>query len=288
MLKALRIYLLLFVSVALILPPAALAAEEWEPVVWGAAEDRVEEFVRLCLGSGLTSADVFWANDYASGLLPEEGDVLLVPKSKSALLPTWLEAQRKNSGGSEPLVTIKLHGTPQVPLSDNEPMVTVPLHKVPDFPHLHSQQETASQPSIKQKTPSVSLPSGKMMWPVEGKVSSGFGRRGKRSFHAGIDIPMPKGAPVAAAQNGVVTDIGSSKDKRYRGYGNVVLVDHGGGITALYAHCTSVSVKKGQKVRQGDVIGTVGNTGRTTTHHLHFEVHKNGKPVDPLSYLVER
>jgi murein DD-endopeptidase MepM/ murein hydrolase activator NlpD len=134
----------------------------------------------------------------------------------------------------------------------------------------------------------VPAPSDKMLWPVDGKVTSGFGRRGRRGFHAGIDIPMPRGTSIRAAQSGVVLDVGSTKDRQYRGYGNVVLLDHGNGIVTMYAHCHRVTIKKGQSVKRGDVVGTVGSTGRSTTNHLHFEVRKNGKAVNPIPYLPAR
>jgi murein DD-endopeptidase MepM/ murein hydrolase activator NlpD len=130
---------------------------------------------------------------------------------------------------------------------------------------------------------------GKMTWPASGKVSSGFGaRRGRRRVHSGIDIPMPSGTPIVAARDGVVQVIATSKDRRYRGYGNTVVIDHGGGIATWYAHCSKINVKKGQKVKQGDVVAFVGNTGRTTTHHVHFEVRKNGSAVNPIPYLASR
>ena len=129
---------------------------------------------------------------------------------------------------------------------------------------------------------------GKMMWPVSGNITSGFGKRGKRSFHAGIDMPMPSGTPVAAALNGVVLETATSKDRRYRGYGNVVLIDHGSGIVTLYAHCSKINVNKGQKIKQGDIVALVGKTGRATAYHVHFEVRKNGSAVNPIPYLMPR
>ena len=126
------------------------------------------------------------------------------------------------------------------------------------------------------------------MWPVSGRASSGFGKRGKRRFHAGIDIPMPKGTPIRAAKDGVVLETCTTQNKKYRGYGNVVLIQHGNGLVSMYAHCLSISVKPGQQIKQGDVVGLVGNTGRTTTHHVHFEVRSNGKAVNPMSYLTTR
>jgi murein DD-endopeptidase MepM/ murein hydrolase activator NlpD len=134
----------------------------------------------------------------------------------------------------------------------------------------------------------TTTPSGKILWPLEGKITSGFGMRGRRDFHSGIDIPMPKGTPIHAAQDGVVLDVGAASDRRYRGYGNIVLLEHDDGIVTVYAHCQSVAVKKGQSIKQGDVIGTVGSTGRSTTNHLHFEVRKNGNAINPLTYLPAR
>ena len=123
-----------------------------------------------------------------------------------------------------------------------------------------------------------------MMWPVDGKVSSPFGPRGKRR-HTGIDIPMPPGTPIMAARDGVVAKTGNNSTMGFRGYGNFVLVDHGNGIKTLYAHCLNVNVQAGQRLRQGQVVATVGRTGRASTDHLHFEVRINDKPVNPMPYL---
>lgn len=128
----------------------------------------------------------------------------------------------------------------------------------------------------------------KMLWPVDGRVSSGFGRRGRRAFHAGLDIPMPKGTSIRAAKDGVVKQTASAKSRGFRGYGNVIVLDHGNGISTLYAHCLAIKVKQGQRVRRGETIATVGRTGRATTNHVHFEVRVKGKPVDPISYLIPR
>ena len=125
---------------------------------------------------------------------------------------------------------------------------------------------------------------GKMMWPVNGKVSSYFGQRGKRK-HEGIDIPMPAGTPIRAAKSGVVSRTGNNSTIGFRGYGNFALIDHGNGVQSFYAHCSSVAVSQGQRVMQGQVIGFVGNTGRSTANHLHFEVRVNNAKVNPMLYL---
>ena len=127
---------------------------------------------------------------------------------------------------------------------------------------------------------------GKMLWPVDGKVSSPFGKwRGKHK-HQGIDIPMPAGTPIRAARNGVVSRTGNNSTMGFRGYGNFVIMDHGDGLQTFYAHCLSVAVVQGQRVMQGQVIGYVGSTGRSTGNHLHFEVRVNNTKVDPMRFLA--
>ena len=133
--------------------------------------------------------------------------------------------------------------------------------------------------------PNLSALNGKMLWPVDGKVTSGFGPRGRRR-HTGLDIPMPLNTPIRAAKSGIVAKTGNNSTMGFRGYGNFVLMDHGGGVKTLYAHCSSVGVSEGMKIMQGQIVGYVGRTGRATTEHLHFEVRINDKPVNPIPYLA--
>jgi murein DD-endopeptidase MepM/ murein hydrolase activator NlpD len=116
------------------------------------------------------------------------------------------------------------------------------------------------------------------VWPTSGTVTSGYGPRWGR-MHEGIDIAAPTGTSVRAAAAGRVIIAGSMG-----GYGSVVVIDHGGGISTLYAHLSSIWVGGGT-VSQGQGIGAVGCTGSCTGPHLHFEVRVNGSPVNPLSYL---
>jgi murein DD-endopeptidase MepM/ murein hydrolase activator NlpD len=117
-----------------------------------------------------------------------------------------------------------------------------------------------------------------LIWPVSGVVTSGYGMRWGR-LHAGIDISAPTGTPVRAAASGSVIYAGGMG-----GYGNIVVIDHGGGMATAYAHLSAIWVGGGS-VSQGQGIGAVGCTGSCTGPHLHFEVRINGSPVDPLAYL---
>jgi murein DD-endopeptidase MepM/ murein hydrolase activator NlpD len=121
--------------------------------------------------------------------------------------------------------------------------------------------------------------SGQFIWPVNGPITSPFGPRWG-SFHPGIDIGVPYGTPIHAAAAGRVIYC-----RWMSGYGNLVMIDHGGGLVTLYGHQSRIGTSCGQNVAQGDVIGYVGCTGYCTGPHLHFEVRLNGSPVDPLGYL---
>lgn len=138
-----------------------------------------------------------------------------------------------------------------------------------------AQQRSAAQ------APAVVAPSGSgvLGWPVSGPVTSGFGLRWGR-MHEGIDIAVGEGTPVRAAAAGMVIYANWMS-----GYGNLVVVDHGNGLSTAYAHNSSLAVSAGQSVAAGEVVSYSGNTGNSTGPHVHFEVRVNGSAVDPLGYL---
>lgn len=126
---------------------------------------------------------------------------------------------------------------------------------------------------------------GGFIRPVSDRITSHFGYRthpvtGQQKLHTGTDFGSSYGTPVKASKGGKVVLSGT-----YGGYGNTVIIDHGGGIQTLYAHNSSLIVKSGQTVKQGDVISKVGSTGVSTGPHLHFEVRVNGTPQNPMNYI---
>ena len=121
--------------------------------------------------------------------------------------------------------------------------------------------------------------SGQFSWPVSGSVTSGFGSRWGR-MHEGIDIAVGQGTPVHAAAAGTVIYAGWME-----GYGNLVAIDHGNGLSTAYGHNSALACSVGQTVSAGQVIAYSGSTGHSTGPHVHFEVRVNGSPVDPLGYL---
>jgi murein DD-endopeptidase MepM/ murein hydrolase activator NlpD len=138
-----------------------------------------------------------------------------------------------------------------------------------------AQGGTAAGGSVAVGSPS----SAGFSWPVQGVLTSRFGPRWGR-MHEGIDVSASTGTPIAAAAGGTVIVAGPQG-----GYGNLVVVDHGGGLSTAYAHQSRIATSVGQAVGRGSILGYVGSTGNSTGPHLHFEVRVNGGAVDPLGYL---
>ena len=151
-------------------------------------------------------------------------------------------------------------------------------------------QEDALKASISSSLSSSTTSTytgGKFCWPAPSyvRISSPYGYRihpifGTKKFHSGVDLAAPGGSNILAATDGVVKMAGWNG-----GYGNCVIVDHGGGVSTLYGHAQRLCVSKGQSVTRGQVIAKVGTTGNSTGNHLHFEVLINGKTTDPMAYI---
>jgi murein DD-endopeptidase MepM/ murein hydrolase activator NlpD len=140
---------------------------------------------------------------------------------------------------------------------------------------------TPSEVTLERPTPTDQREKGRegFIWPVKGSITSKFGQRGQ-TFHDGIDISVPEGTPIVAVEEGEVI----YRDE-LRGYGNLIIIRHAGGLVSVYSHNKRNLVHDGQRVAQGEVIGEVGNTGRVTAPHLHFEIRKDNMARDPLHYL---
>jgi murein DD-endopeptidase MepM/ murein hydrolase activator NlpD len=124
------------------------------------------------------------------------------------------------------------------------------------------------------------------IWPVDGRLMGPFGQRtdpfsGEGEYHKGVDISSPTGTPVKAAADGVVTHA-----EYFGGYGKLVIITHGNGTETYYAHLSKFDVIAGQEIRQGEILGRVGSTGRVTAPHLHYEVRIGGTPVNPYRFLM--
>lgn len=199
------------------------------------------------------------ANDLVDPGVILEGQRLLVP-GVTRLLPT-----------PTPVAT----ETPVPPTATPVPTTT-------PVPPTATRPPPTSAPSltatISRATPARTPRGGAtMVWPARGDLSQGFGEDG----HSGIDIMGDAGDPVVAAAAGVAIVALESED----GYGWRIEIDHGSGLTTLYAHLSAIGVRVGERVAQGQRIGAVGSTGISTGPHLHFEVRQNGLPVDPLRFL---
>ena len=118
-------------------------------------------------------------------------------------------------------------------------------------------------------------------WPVRGRIISGFGSRGGGQQNDGIDLSVPEGTSVKAADDGVVAYAGNE----LKGYGNLVLVRHQNGYVTAYAHASEVMVKRGDQVKRGQIIARSGQTGNVNAPQLHFEIRKGKVPVDPVQFL---
>lgn len=147
-------------------------------------------------------------------------------------------------------------------------------------------QDAIAVERIESPNRNTSMPTPLFDWPVdEARMTRGYflkDPRGKRKRpHLGVDLAAPRGTPIYASHDGLVIYVG----RQFKGYGRMIMIEGKNGWASLYAHLTKSRVKEGQEIRQGDLIGDMGRTGRATGVHLHFEIRKITGPVDPLVYL---
>ncbi len=212
----------------------------------------------------------------------EKGEILRV-----STLP-----KRKPSGSSRPLTTasIKSGSDSGVAAPRRQPAAPSGTVKQTQLPAPALTQE--AKPTAPIKTPTqvasvkqdVDVSSAKFRWPVRGRIISDFGAKPGGGKNEGVNLAVPEGTPVKAADSGTVIYSGNE----LKGYGSLVLVRHDEGWVSAYAHNSQLKVKRGDKVRRGDVIALAGKSGSVNQPQVHFELRKGNKPVDPLNHLPRR
>jgi murein DD-endopeptidase MepM/ murein hydrolase activator NlpD len=185
--------------------------------------------------------------------------------------PAPAQPPRQQAARPEPTPAVKpVQKTAQVEPPANARVITPAADPIPE-----------SRPAGATGSPNANA-APNFRWPVRGKVITGFGPKTSGGQNDGINVAVPEGTLIKAAEDGVVAYAGNE----LKGYGNLVLVRHSNGFVTAYAHASELSVKKGETIKRGQVIGKAGATGNVTSPQLHFEVRKGATPVDPTQYLT--
>ena len=173
---------------------------------------------------------------------------------------------------------------PPTPPSKTAQPQTVKPEKVVSLPAVQNAPVAKEEPRTTETVVKAAEPSGAMpsfRWPVRGRLIAGFGSKPDGTQNDGINLAVPEGTPIKAADDGVVAYAGNE----LKGYGNLVLISHANGFVSAYAHASELMVKRGDTVKRGQVIAHAGQTGNVTSPQLHFEIRKGSTPVDPTQYL---
>jgi murein DD-endopeptidase MepM/ murein hydrolase activator NlpD len=174
------------------------------------------------------------------------------------------------------------HPAPKPQVAQAQP---APLQKVASLAPVQTanvakeEQPKKVDTAVKAAEPTGAIPS--FRWPVRGRVIAGFGSKPNGTQNDGINLAVPEGTPIKAADDGVVAYAGNE----LKGYGNLVLIRHSNGFVSAYAHASEIMVKRGDTIKRGQVIAHAGQTGNVTSPQLHFEIRKGSTPVDPTQYL---
>ena len=268
--------LLLTLILGLLLAGQALALPRHSPVPGGVAV--------IDLGpAGTTRPNARW-NEQPLAVVATGGRWLALLGIPLDTLPAPLEVVVSDAGGERRLsVPVGIHNYPEQRLTIRDTRKVEP--NPDDLARI--EREKAHTEGIK-RTFTTSVPETRFAPPADGRLSSRFGLRRifngqPRNPHSGLDFAAPSGAPVRAPAAGTVLDTGD-----YFFNGNTIFIDHGQGLISAYMHLSRISVRRGQTVAQGERIGSVGSTGRSTGPHLHWTVILNGTAVDPELFLGQR
>ena len=228
---------------------------------------------------GKSLTDLAKANNIQPSAKLSVGDRLVIPgvrTAQAAPKPGAAIAQAKPAPAPQKVAAVRPEPTPGVKQQGKVQQVEPPANARVLTPAADPVPETPTGATGSQSTAAPSF-----RWPVRGRVITGFGPKTSGGQNDGINVAVPEGTPIKAAEDGVVAYAGNE----LKGYGNLVLVRHSNGFVTAYAHASELSVKKGETIKRGQVIGKAGATGNVTSPQLHFEVRKGATPVDPTQYL---
>lgn len=240
---------------------------------------RGESLAMIARQHGTTHSELARANGLDRPDRLQPGDVIEVPRGGSAVA-------NAGSRSSIAVPRIKKVKTRPVRMASNSPNVPLPKLKPARAP-LPKKTAAAAKPKPKKVASIGKLPkpqamsASKFRWPVRGRVISKYGAKSSGKHNDGINIAVPQGTSVKSAENGVVAYAGNE----LKGYGNLILVRHDDNWVSAYAHNNSLLVKRGDKVRRGQIIAKAGQSGSVGQPQLHFELRKGSRPVNPLRHM---
>lgn len=218
---------------------------------------------------GKQLTEVAAANNIVPHAIVKAGDRLVIP-GRVAAAP-----KATSPTANAPLVQPPSRGA-QAPINNQQVAAVAPSSPV----HVATPTVEASADTV-TATNDTGGGAPSFRWPVRGRVIAGFGPNPNGQQNDGINLAVPEGTAVRAAEDGVVAYAGNE----LKGYGNLILIRHSGGYVTAYAHASEILVKRNDQVRRGQVIGKSGQSGTITTPQLHFEVRKGSTPVDPMQFL---
>lgn len=227
-----------------------------------------------------TVNEVARLNNLSAPYALTQGQVLRLPSPQNLQMASASAAPVVEEAVSARVEGVEREAIPQPPMKGRGAAGAVPGASVPPQPAA-AQPASSPPPKIPDTVPPRAKGSGKFMWPVDGRVVSGYGPKSDGLHNDGINIKVPRGTPVRAADNGVVV----YADDKIQGYGNLVLVRHADRWMTAYAHLDKALVKKGDTLRQGQTLGTVGSSGQVDSPQLHFEVRRGTEALNPQKYL---
>jgi murein DD-endopeptidase MepM/ murein hydrolase activator NlpD len=182
-------------------------------------------------------------------------------------------------GGGPAVAAAHPPAAPQVAQQRTAPVTRVASIAPTQVANVAKEEPRTTETAVKTAEPTGAMPA--FRWPVRGRVIAGFGSKPNGTQNDGINLAVPEGTPIKAADDGVVAYAGNE----LKGYGNLVLIRHSNGFVSAYAHASELMVKRGDTIKRGQVIAHAGQTGNVTSPQLHFEIRKGSTPVDPTPYL---